>query len=459
MLSVICVLLSLLAQPRPNVIVILCDDLGYGDLACTGHETIRTPHLDRLASQGARLTSCYAASSVCSPSRAGMLTGRTPNRTGVYDWIPNNHAMHLPPGEVTVATLLRDSGYATGHFGKWHLNGLFNDDRQPQPSDHGFDTWLSTQNNASPSHRDPVNFVRDGEPVGKLEGFSCQIVADETISWMRAHAERTDAPFFAFVCFHEPHEPVDSPDELVATYPDASNRDEAMYFANVTNLDAAVGRIMDALDDLALADNTVIWFTSDNGPETLNRYRGARRSYGSPGPLRGMKLHLYEGGIRVPGIVRWPGVTEPGSVIDVPISGVDLLPTLCEAAGAEIPQDRVIDGASVLDALAGGAVDRTTPLHWHYARALGAPKTAVRIADWMYLATIDLPNRRIDAGMVAAIQGATLGRGELYDLNEDLAQEVDRALLEPDQASYMRAVLERIHESVATEAPDIEFDR
>jgi len=445
------VLVGLLDE-RPNVLLILCDDLGYGDVGCFGNDTIRTPRLDRLASEGARLTSCYAPAPVCSPSRAGFLTGRTPYRSGVYDWIPAGHSMHLPRDEVTVASLLRSAGYATGHFGKWHLNGHFNDPRHPQPSDHGFDHWFSTQNNAAPSHRNPRNFVRNGEAVGETSGFSCQIVADEAIEWMTGRAAE-ERPFFAFICFHEPHEPVDSPAALVETYPEATKRGEALYRANVTNMDDAVGRLLDALEAIGEADQTLVWFTSDNGPETLDRYAGAWRSHGSPGPLRGMKLSLYEGGIRVPGIVRWPGRTAPESVIDEPISGVDLLPTLCEIAGVE-PGERFLDGTSVVAALDGGRVEREVPLHWHYDNAIGAPKTAMRVADWVYVAPTSAGRvGRIDARAVDAIHAATLTPGELYDLRFDLAQEVDRVRLEPDQASSMRVLLERLREEVVASAP------
>ena len=155
-------------KDRPNFVVILCDDLGYGDLACYGHPHIKTPHLDKLATQGMRLTSCYAAAPVCSPSRAGMLTGRTPNRSGVYNWIPGNHVMHLRKDEVTVAAMLKNSGYDTAHVGKWHCNGKFNSPAQPQPGDHGFNHWFATQNNAAPSHKNPRNFVRNGKSVGPM---------------------------------------------------------------------------------------------------------------------------------------------------------------------------------------------------------------------------------------------------------------------------------------------------
>ena len=189
--------------------------------------------------------------------------------------------------ETTIARLLQKAGYATCQTGKWHCNSHFNSPQQPQPGDFGFDHWFATQNNAAPSHENPMNFVRNGEAVGKLEGFSCQLVADEAIRWLENHAKTSpDQPFFLFTTFHEPHEPIASPPELVAKYkPVAKNEDEAQFFANVENMDNATGRLLKTLEKLGQRENTLIFFTADNGPETLNRYRGARRSYGRPGPL------------------------------------------------------------------------------------------------------------------------------------------------------------------------------
>ncbi len=311
------------ADGPPNFVVILCDDLGWGDLSCYGHPHIRTPRLNRLAGEGIRFTSYYSAAPVCSPSRVGLLTGRNPNRAGVYDWIPqanqrdaaplSRNLVHMRAEEVTLPGLLRTAGYATAMAGKWHCNAAFNDPRQPQPGDAGFDHWMATQNNAHPSHENPTNYVRNGKRVGPLQGFSCRLAAAEGITWLESHvAHRPDQPFFLYLPFHEPHEPVMSPPELVAGYSKvARNEDEAQYFANVENVDRAVGDVLDALDRLQVADNTLVLFTSDNGPETLKRYPAGKRSYGSPGPLRGMKLWTTDGGFRVPGIVRWPGHARP----------------------------------------------------------------------------------------------------------------------------------------------------
>ena len=441
-------------KEKPNILIILADDLGYGDLGCYGHPTIRTPHLDKLAQEGTRFTQCYAAAPVCSPSRAGILTGRIPTRSGIYTWIAAGNPMHLQTSEVTLATLLRQAGYRTAQVGKWHLNGQFNSKEQPQPGDHGFDHWFSTQNNAGPTHENPKNFARNGKLVGRQEGFSCQVVANEAITWLK---ESGTKPFFLHVCFHEPHELVASPADLVASYPKARSADQAQYFANVTNMDLAIGRILDALDKLGLADNTIVFFTSDNGPETLDRYPNARRSHGSAGLLRGMKLWLYEGGIRVPGIMRWPGKTRPGQTSDEPLWSLDLMPTLCRAAGAKVPADRAIDGSDFLPALENKQIARKTPLFWHYYRALGANQAALRDGDWVILAACTPlsqgPGASLLPGDMEAIKKAQPRAFELYNLRTDPGQTKDLAKQESERLQRMSARLLALYREVIDEGP------
>jgi len=428
------------AAPKSNFVIILCDDLGYGDLSCYGHPVIRTPNLDRLAREGLRLSACYAAAPVCSPARAGMLTGRTPQRCGIYDWIPEGSPMHLRASEVTIPTLLRSAGYATCFVGKWHSNGLFNSPEQPQPGEHGFGYWFATQNNARPSHHNPVNFVRNGRPVGLLEGYSSALIVDEAISWLKTRDR--DRPFCVFVWFHTPHEPIATAEEFVGHYPDVRPRERADYYGNVTQMDHEVGRLLSTVDELELRDSTFVMFTSDNGPETLNRYRTASRSYGSPGPLRGMKLHLYEGGIRVPGIIRWPGRTRPGQVSDEPINGTDVLPTLCAIAGIPVPADRTLDGASILPIFQGKPIDRKVPLYWQYDRAIGQPKVAMRERDWKILAN------------------AALSQFELYDLRADPGETTNLATRHPQRLKAMAARLRRLHSEIKAEGPSWpEFQR
>jgi arylsulfatase A len=419
---------------KTNFLVILCDDLGYGDVGCFGNKTIKTPNIDKLAAEGMKLTACYASAPVCSPSRTGMLTGRTPYRVGVYDWIPAGSPMHLRRSEITIAALLQKAGYDTCHAGKWHCNGAFNSPEQPQPGDLGFDHWFSTQNNAAPSHRNPVNFVRNGKPVGPTEGFSSAVVADEAIGWLEKRQDPR-RPFYLYVCFHEPHEPIDSPEELVARYPQATKRGEALYYANVTQMDSQVGRLMQAIDRLKLRDDTLVFFTSDNGPETLDRYQDAWRSHGTPGPLRGMKLWLYEGGFREPGIVRWPGKTKPGQVCDEPVCNLDVLPTFCEIARIAPPADRALDGASFLPIFADKPIVRKQPLYWQYDRALGWAKLAMRDGDWKILAD------------------AKLTKFELYNIKQDMREKHDLAAQEPERVKTLAARLKQIHAEVAAEGP------
>lgn len=441
---------------RPNILVILVDDLGYADLGSYGHPTIRSPNLDRLAGEGLRFTDFYSAAPVCSPARAAFLTGRIPVRTGIYDWIPPGSDMHLTADQTTVAELLRDAGYQTSMLGKWHLNGALDAD-QPQPDDHGFDHWYATAGFATPTHLDPFNFVLNGGEVGPLEGYACQLVTDEAIRWL--NEERDPArPFFQFVSYHEPHEAIASPPELVASYPATQNPQEAEYFANVTNLDLAVGRLLAALDVLDLADNTFVLFTSDNGPEMLNRHPQARRSYGSAGPLRGKKLQLWEGGIRVPGIVRWPGHTQAGSVSAMPVSGVDLLPTLCAVGGVPLPEELELDGVDATPVFAGNDLDREVPLFWYHYKAWGGPRAVMREGRWKLVGFWDGPERlRTDSatmrpGDLELIRTTKLIRFELFDLETDPGERHDVAAKNPAVFEVMRTRMVKLLAEVQADA-------
>ena len=415
-----------------------------------------------MADEGVRLTDCYSAAPICSPSRAGLLTGRCPTRAGIYSWISEKNPMQLKRDETTIATLLKGAGYDTCHSGKWHLNGWFNDPRHAQPGDHGFDHWFSTQNNAAPSHENPRNFVRNGERVGPLEGYSCQIVAGEAISWLKGR-QNHENPFFLFVCFHEPHEPVASPPELVAHYPEATERGEAEYYANVENVDIAVGRLLAAVDEIGARESTLVFFTSDNGPETLNRYPNAWRSHGSPGPLRGMKLHVYEGGIRVPGILRWPGQIEAGAVRSDPVSSVDLLPTFCELAGVALPTGKPLDGTSLVDFLHGGHIGRTKPLFWHYMGGIGNRQFSARDGEGKIVATWDGPSdmpagSSLRPGDVELLRASNLQDFELYRIGSDIMEQHDLADDKPTALRELRAFASKTYREIIGEGPDWAFE-
>jgi arylsulfatase A len=421
------------AKP-PNVILFLADDLGYGDLGCYGHPVMQTPNLDAFAKQGVRLTQCYSGSAVCSPSRSALLTGRTPHRNGVYTWIAAGSEVHLRKSEITLPKLLRERGYATCHVGKWHLNGKFNDPAQPQPSDHGYDWWLGTQNNAAPNHKNPNNFVRNRKPVGAIEGYSSVIVVDEAIRWLQDHRDK-EKPFFLAVWTHEPHLPIESAPEFQKPYAKLEDANVRQHHGNVTQLDHAFGKLMKALDEQKLTTSTFIFFTSDNGPEGDGK---KARTRGSTGGLRGRKRALYEGGIRVPGIVRWPGVIKAGSVCDVPIIGSDFFPTALSLTGTKVPTERTLDGVDVREVLTGKAatVERKVPLYWRLRMAPFGLHVAMRKGDWKLLASEDLV------------------KFELYNLKDDPKETTDLREKDPTRFEAMRKELTALHGKIEAEGPD-----
>lgn len=419
------------AERKPNFVHILCDDLGYGDLGCYGHSIIQTPHLDKLASEGMKLTHCYAAMPVCSPSRAAILTGRDPNRYGIREFIGPNSKVFLSSEEISVARLLKTAGYRTGFVGKWHLCGTL-DGTQPTPGDHGFDYWFATQNNAQPSHKNPKNFVRNGKEVGELKGYSASLVVNEGIEFLRTVK---DQPFALFVWFHEPHVPIGTADEFLKLYGQVEEPNRRLYYGNVSQMDHAVGQLLKALDDFHVRDNTLIFFSSDNGPEKLNAYPGCAACYGSAGPFRGMKLSLYEGGIRVPGIIHWPGKTRPGQVCAEPVCGVDLLPTLCEIAGLKLPTDRPFDGVSILPIFADRPIQRRTPLYWQYQRTGSPMKLALRQGSWKLLAD------------------PAFKTFELYHLRDDEKESRNLADAQVDRVRQLAETMRRLHGDINSGKP------
>lgn len=439
------------ADQRPNFVVVLADDLGYGDLHCYGGQDLQTPRIDDFAAGGLKFTDCYAAHPNCSPSRAGLMTGRTPFRVGIYNWIPVGSPMHVRRSEITIAALLRNSGYDTCHVGKWHLNGDLTSPQLPQPSDLGFNHWYATQNNALPNHRNPDNFVRNAVPVGPQEGYSAQLVAGEAQHWLE-HQRDSSRPFFLFACFHEPHEPIASAKQFTDLY-SGDDPSYAAHHGNISQLDAGFGTLLDTLDRLQLRDNTFIFFTSDNGPAITGMH-----PHGSAGPLRDKKGTLYEGGIRVPGIVQWPGKIQPGSVSSAAISGVDVLPTLCELAGIQPPTDRVLDGTSFVPALRGQPLVRKQPLYWQFNRSSGTPKVAIRSDNWKLLASLTTPDLKpsgdIAEGEMQLLKTAALKDFQLYDLKQDVAESQDVANRHPEVMARLQAQMQDLFAEIQQAGPE-----
>ena len=417
---------------RPNIVFLLADDMGYGDYERIGGST-ETPNLNRLADEGIFFNNFYAAGPNCSPSRAGLMTGKSPAKVGMYSYRPQNHPLHLPDQEITLAELLKSRGYQTAHIGKWHLGELTGNPEfdHPQPHDQGFDYSMGTENNAEPSHHNPRNFIRNGKALGKVEGYSCQIVAQECMDWLN---QKSDDPFFLYVAFHEPHAKVASPPELVEKYKNLPQKD-AEYLANIDHLDSAIGRILNYLEQHDLMNNTIIMFSSDNGSYRLASNAG----------LKAVKSFLYDGGIRVPGIIRWSGIKTDRKVVEAPTGLVDLLPTLCEIVGIYPPDD--LDGTSILPLLEGKPFERKLPLYWFFYRT--SPEIAMRVGDHMILGldrdTIPRPHQ-FSQDDLGYLKNISLEDYELYDLRNDFSQEKNLFHSHPKKDSLKQLIDHKLTE-------------
>jgi len=362
-----------LAAAQPNILLIYVDDLGYGDLGSYGHPVLQTPNIDALASEGLKFTNYYAPSALCSPSRAGLLTGRYPYRTGIKSWIPEDSGVYLRDEEITLAEVLKAAGYATAIMGKWHLNSDLGSDTEPQPTDQGFDVFYGHNAFQIPTNRNPINVYRNKTALGPQDGYTAELYVNEAISWLEKLDD--DKPFFLYLSMAEPHTTIENPAEYNDMYSDFIDgeiipipnglkeppkeklipRGPGEYYANITYMDAQLGRILKWLETNGMEDDTVVVFSSDNGPVTTRWFTWYEvNAYGSTGGLKGRKHLLYEGGIKVPAIIRYPGVTEPGSTTDELIVGTDLFVTLAKIGGGDVPADRAIDGVDIAPVLNGG---------------------------------------------------------------------------------------------------------
>jgi len=483
--------------PRPNVVMLYADDLGWKDIGCYGGP-VKTPALDALAANGMRFTDFHSGCGVCSPSRAVLLTGRHHNRAGVYNVIQErDHRMHLLRREITLAEVLKSNGYATAHFGKWHLGMPVAGRDHPTPADHGFDHWFGLVNGANPSHKNPVNFLRNGKPVGKMAGYSCQIVIDEALAWLDRR-RAPDAPFFINVWFNEPHSPIAAPDEIVAKYGPLNNP-AAIYSATIENTDRAIARLVDKLKADGTLANTLIVYSSDNGS-----YRRERN-----GVLRGDKGSNYEGGHRVPGIFHWPAKIAAGRTVHEPAGVVDLLPTICGLAGIDQPQGVHLDGSDISPILLGqnAKFTRRQPLFWfrpssnpamclregQYAllahrehtvpRDMKAMRGIMRqvedilrkenspvLADgdmWSQMFNSKFENKEVERlrskfvqlhrfqeSWIPSLKRGGFSRFELYDLANDLSQKSNIAERHPELVARLAKQALEISKSVMAEAPD-----
>lgn len=346
------------AAEKPNIVLVMADDQGWGDMAYNGHPVLQTPNFDAAAKAGLRFDRFYAAAPVCSPTRAAVMTGRHPNRMGTFKW-----GFPLRPQEVTVAEALKTAGYATAHFGKWHL-GSVRRQSPVHPGNSGFDYWLSAPNFFD---NDPI-LSRRGEAV-QTQGESSTLTVKAALGWL-ADRVKDDEPFLAVVWFgspHKPHRALEADRALYAEQPEALQH----FYGEITAMDRAFGYLRDALDDLDIRDNTILWYTSDNG---------ALPKVGSTGGHRGHKGNVYEGGLLVPAIIEWPARIRSPRATAVRANSCDIYPTLLEIAGAEVADQPPLDGVSLLPVIEGSAAARPRPMgFWDYSiRGIGTPS-----ALWM----------------------------------------------------------------------------
>ena len=375
---------------RPNIIVFMTDDQGYGDLSCMGNTDFRTPHLDRLAASGVRFTNWYANSPVCSPSRASLLTGRYPGNAGVRSILAGHRtASGLPQAAPTLATALKGLGYRTAMFGKWHL-GLAEGSR---PHEHGFDEWFGFlagcvdyyshifywgMNRGGPGNDPTHDLWQDNQEVWENGGYLTGLITDKAVRSIREAAQREE-PFFVYVAYNAPHYPMHAPPEYVDRFPDLP-RDRRIMAAMLSAMDDGVGDICAELERQGIRENTALFFMSDNGPsrETRNWLDGTQDPYygGTTGQLKGHKFSLYEGGIRVPGIMSWPARIPAGQVSDEVGAAMDVFPTFLQAAGGD-PGAYELDGADLMPLLSKGAALAQRDVFWEMNK-----QTAVRRGPW-----------------------------------------------------------------------------
>lgn len=412
---------------KPNFVLIFCDDLGINDLSCYGRQDQPTPRLDRMAAEGLRFTCAYCAQPICSPSRAGILTGKSPARLHLTTFLPGRPdarsqmllhppiRMQLPLEETTLAEYLKAAGYVTACIGKWHLGGAgFG------PAEQGFDVVFAGPANTTPS-------ATEG---GKGE----YLHTEQALRFLETYRDR---PFFLYLPYNTPHIPLAAKPELIEKHRGAFN---PVYAAMMETLDDCVGRILDKLQALGLDERTVVIFTSDNGGLSVLEFPGGPATHNTP--YRGGKGFVYEGGLREPMLVRWPGKIAPG-VVDTPISHLDLVPTLLTLAGLPVPAG--LDGVSLAELWLQGVPPAPRTLHWHfphYNNQGGRPCGALRDGPWKYVVYYDTQQQ------------------ELYHLERDVAEQHNLAEVEPARLADMA----RRHEAWLTEIdaqrnrPNPDFD-
>jgi arylsulfatase A-like enzyme len=442
----------------------LIDDLGWKDLGCYGSTFYETPHIDRLAAQGMRFTNAYAACPVCSPTRASILTGKYPARLGITDWIgapqkPTVYRDHLPLEEVTIAEALKEAGYATGYVGKWHLATRDADRAKYYPDRQGFDINVGGDPSGSPpTYFHPYakgNRSLETMPAGGQDGeYLTDRLTDESLKFIEANRDR---PFLLYLSHYAVHTPLESKRDLAAEY-DAKAKglpaqdglqaepvygpyktrlvqDHAVYAGMVQSVDESVGRVLGKLEELGLERDTIVIFMSDNGGLSTVAREGPTCNL----PLRAGKGWLYEGGIREPMIVKWPGVVKPGSECHEPVVSTDFYPTMLDMAELPLRPEQHIDGLSLVSLLRGTGTPKREAIYWHYPHYHGSGNR---------------PSGAIRAGDCKLIEWYEDGRVELYNLREDRGEKNDLAAKMPDKTDELRRRLHAWRREVGARMPE-----
>lgn len=401
-------------ETKPNIVFIFADDWGFGDLSCYGNNELKTPNIDRLSDEGTLYKQFHVTSGVCSPSRTSIITGHYPSRhkvhghfasnevnerRGMPDWLDENLDYYLPE-------LIKKAGYTTAHYGKWHLGGgglPHGDTTAPVPATYGYDdarVWNGNGPTWNGTGLWPTTRYMDSDSVWVVH--SSELAVNATIRFLRENREEAK-PMFVNLWLKDPHTPLWPSDDQREPFA-GMDEPKQTYYSVITDADKHVGRLLEALDELGLAENTLVIFSSDNGPERTSEKMG---TYGSTGGLRGGKRSLYQGGVNVPFIVRWPGYTPAGAVDkNTLISSVDLYPTLCNISGSLIPENAQPDGENITGLLQGKSFTREKPLfwEWHFANPDHEtywPERAVREGKWKWL------------------KNTSSEREELYDIEAD----------------------------------------
>ncbi|MBN1805820.1 MAG: sulfatase [Sedimentisphaerales bacterium] len=410
---------------KTNIVFILIDDMGWTDAGCYGSKFHKTPNIDRLAKEGMRFTNAYAACPVCSPTRASILAGQYPARIGITDFIPGHqrpwekmivpqNRLQLSLEAITIPEALKQQGYTTGHIGKWHLGG-----KDYFPEHQGFDTAIQGGKNQNDK---------------RVTSFT-----ESAIEFIR---NNSDKPFFLYLSHHTVHIPLEAPQELVDKYKNkpkpSTGVNNPVYAAMVEHLDNSIGRIMKKLDELNLTDKTIVVFFSDNGGlyRAYGGYQGNRDPVSTNEPLRDEKGTLYEGGIREPLIVRWPGVVKPSTTCDTPVTSVDFYPTFLEIVGAKHNPSHVLDGESILPLFKRTGLLKRKAIYWHYPHYHHSrPAGAIR------------------EGNFKLIEFYEDGRLELYNLKHDISEKNNLATKLPKKAAQLKKNLAAWRKSVNAKMP------